>query len=176
MARDKAKGKKRMDKASRNLMLGLLAFAGLIVVVVLATPAIDNITIPGTPTREAMPPQRAGIVDLPPVSATVRDNNGDIRNISASVSLDLDERQVRNYDVDDLRAIVMGAVMQLEGEMFENIYDMDTLSDHIRDHLNVYINPDHLHGVHITEIESGIDPIARPPQADSPRSPTWQMN
>ncbi|MCL2853146.1 MAG: hypothetical protein FWE20_08965 [Defluviitaleaceae bacterium] len=170
--------KKTVNKSSRNLLIVLAAFFGVLGIFILATPAIDNIVIPGTPARDAMPPQRQGIVDIQSVPATVRDNEGNLRNINASVALDFDDSQVRNYNVNELRTIVMDAIMQLDGEMFENVYDLTALSVHIRDQLGEYVNPEHLRGVHITEMESGEHPIARDPQdgSQAPRGATWRMN
>ena len=168
---------KRKSTTTRNILLVVFAFLGVVAVFVMMTPELDNITVPGTPTRTVLPPQRPGIVDIPAVSATVRDNNGDIRNISASVALDFDERQVDNYNADQLRVIVMDAVMQLDGDLFDSVYSMDLLSTHIHTHLVEFIDPSHLLGVHVTEIESGPHPIAtEAPNNATPQGPTWNMN
>ncbi|MCL2617475.1 MAG: hypothetical protein FWD98_00330 [Defluviitaleaceae bacterium] len=172
-----AKKNKQISTAGRNVIVGVAVFFVIVLGFVMVTPQIDNIAIPVTPDREVMTPQRPGIVDIPAVSATVRDNNGEIRNISVSAALDFDERQVSNYDTDDLRAIIMNAVMQLDGDLFENMYSMEMLSDHIRGQLDMHVDPSHLLGVHITEIESGHNPIMMDTQDNTPpRTPTWQMN
>ena len=169
------KNKKKRSTANRTSVIVLvLAFVVIVVTVIVA---VFSQQVSLAPPAARTVPQRPGIVDIPPVSASVRDSEGSIRNIMAAVALDIDERQVRNYDVDELRTIVMGVMMQMEDDMFEQVYDLDSLSLHLREHLNMIINPDHLFGVYITEIESGEFPIARDtPQDERPRGATWQMN
>jgi len=164
------------NKSLRNILLGLAAFTALVVLAVLATPAMDNIIIPGTPARE-MPQQRPGIVDIPTVFTTVQDSSGNVRNISTSVALDLDERQVRRYDIDDLRSIVAMAMQQVDGDSLDALYDTSFVSELIREELSEHIDPAHLLGVYITDIGSGTSPIDPGVQRPSerPSAPTWRM-
>ncbi|MCL2616754.1 MAG: hypothetical protein FWD96_03810 [Defluviitaleaceae bacterium] len=159
---------------SRKFLLGVLVFA--VAISIFAITLASDIVMQA-PTSQFEVPQRPGIVNIPTVFTTVQDSEGNFRNISTSVALDLEENQVGNYNIDDLRSIVTHAMLQVDGDSLESLYDTDFVVELIRSELVGHVNPDHLIGIHITGMDSGINPIAREISApnERPTGPTWNM-
>ena len=134
------------------------------VLVILVVIAILAVLFPNTFNLTGFRRRAGGrMLTVPTVHTTMRSADGQVYNINANFSLEIDPEVRQSVNASAVGSRITEVIAQLDYEELTSEYGADYLKEHVREGLREYIDPENLTAIYITDLRDSTDRLYAEP-------------